>query len=285
MTSLLSVVFFREGGKDDSGDGDCDSTNGDASDIPLPADPPPPLDKSPPLTGNTSPSQGKMGVVSFSLPKKSAPKIPATSVFAENSKSDNKVASGKSSGTTTVKNGDAVQEDAHGESTSPQSASSGSAITGPEEEREPCEDARDEFYHRSPPDHCKIKPQLSFLRFVKSADMMNLSEGVETMTAEIPSNSNVGAGDGASTATAPERIANVNGETKDGAGDKKELLGFIKVCVKLSLECHNTNKFNLNIREVGTPKILVFPLVNLSVFYFYDHLLVRKYFLNTIKSD
>ena len=126
-----------------------------------------------------------------------------------------------------VKNGevDSGEKDGDSSSSPDSSVSASGAAVKTEEEAERCEDARDEFYPSSPPDHCKVKPQLSFLRFVKSAEMMNLSEDGETPAAGSPQNTG-GAGD-AGVSVKPE--TNGGGENKDGGGDKKQLLGFVKV--------------------------------------------------------
>lgn len=210
-----NISVFRDS-KEDSGD--CDSANGDASDIPLPVDPPPPMDKSPPAAGNSSPSsQGKMGVVPFSLTKKNTPKIPAVSVFGEKTKKSES----KDGKTEKVKNGEVSVEDE--EDLGNEDNESSSDAKTPEQDKEKCEDARDEFYHSAPPDHCKIKPQFSFLTFVKSTDVMNISDG----------GTGAGSGDKESNNTNEK---DHTPDKNDGGGDAvPKLLDFIKVHKQFSI--------------------------------------------------
>ena len=49
------------------------------------------------------------------------------------------------------------------------------------EQEEMC-DSRGDSYHLSPPEHCKIKPQLTFMNFVRSHD--NLITGIEALQGE-----------------------------------------------------------------------------------------------------
>ena len=130
-----------------------------------------------------------------------------------------------------VKNGEVKNEVETG-ATSPVKSPGGTSSTMEEDkEQEKADENRDEYYHSAPPSHCKVKPQLSFLKFVKSNESVNISETPEESSdKEKTTTGNPADNTDAQQTGSTNPPSGAGGAAKNGAADvKKQLLSSVKV--------------------------------------------------------